>query len=439
MRSSRLIPLTALVALLATVCAMRLGRRRAVVADVAGGRGVTATAAHLYARGGGDASVVPGLGAVSGRVAVAAGARVSERGARMMHGDARRTHRARGRGPVSARLAWSVALGGPIEAQVTASPDESTLYVASLDGVLTALARDGTTRWSLALTASPGRDRAYGAPCVGDDGTIYVGSDARRFHAVSSDGHLKWRLETAGEADTGGALTADGKVVFAAGNVVYAVRPGGDVAWRFAARGKVFTAPAITDDGMVVFGAQDHHAYAVGPSGALAWSVDLGADVDGGPAIGDDGAIFVGTDGDEIVRLGANGSVDWRTGVAGFVRGSLSVTRDGDVLAGVFGPTPRAVRLDGATGRVRGAFPIQGTGSRELGVLGGALEDDSGTLYFGAQDDVVYAVARDAGGGGSSPLWSFRTGGDVDAPLTLLSTGELIAASDDGKVYLFAP
>jgi outer membrane protein assembly factor BamB len=132
------------------------------------------------------------------------------------------------------------------------------------------------------------------------------------------------------------------------------------------------------------------------------------------------------------VRLSADdGRVAWRARVGGYVRGALSVARDGDVLAGVYGPAPRQVRLRASNGSVVGALPIQGTGAREYGVHGGAVEDEAGTLLFGAQDDRVYAV--DAGG---ALLWTFATGGDVDAPVTLLSDGSVIAGSDDGSVYL---
>src|SRR5207247_1360846 len=124
-------------------------------------------------------------------------ARVSEHAARMLHGDAHHTHRARGHGPKVAKLAWATAVGGAIEAQVVASPDEQTLYAASLDGSLTALARDGAKRWSVALG-----DRVYSTPCVADDGTVYVGSDAKRFFAITPEGHVKWKLEVEGDADT---------------------------------------------------------------------------------------------------------------------------------------------------------------------------------------------------------------------------------------------
>jgi outer membrane protein assembly factor BamB len=267
---------------------------------------------------------------------------------------------------------------------------------------------------------------------VGRDGSIYAGSDAKKMVSVTPSGKVKWSLDTDGDADTAPVLAQDGSIVFAAGRIVYDVTPFGHIKWRFSARRKVFTSPAIAPNGRVFFGSQDHRAYAVSDQGNLVWSVDLGNDVDGSPAIGDDGAVFVGTDGDEVVRLDPDtGAVAWRTNVGGFVRGALSVARDGCVLAGVYGPTPRQVRIRSDNGKVTGEFAIQGTGARQFGVHGGALEDDAGTLLFGAQDDDVYAI-----GSSGDLLWRFTTGGDVDAPVTLLGDGSVVVTSDDGIVYL---
>lgn len=352
------------------------------------------------------------------------------RGARELHGDARHTHRAVGRAPLQTpAVVWTRDVGGAVESQVVTSPDGQTLYASSLGGSLTALARaDGGVRWALALG-----DRAYATPCVGVDGTIYAGSDAKKLLAVSAEGKVRWSLDTEDEADTGCALAPDGSIVFAAGRRVYGVSPQGWVRFRFAARRKVFTAPAIAPDGHIFFGSQDHHAYALTPQGGLLWSVDLGADVDGAPAIGDDGAVYFGTDGGEVIGVDTGGRIAWRAKLGGFVRGTLSIARNGDVLAGVYGPTPGQVRLRAADGVASGEFRIQGTGAREFGVHGGALEDDAGVLVFGAQDDTVVAI--DAGG---HLRWRFTTRADVDAPVTLLEDGALIVASDDGNVTMLA-
>jgi outer membrane protein assembly factor BamB len=353
-------------------------------------------------------------------------------GARMLHGNSRHTGRAAAYA-VRERptLAWSHEIGGPIEAQIVASPDERTLYVASLGASLTALDRDnGATRWVLSLG-----DRSYATPCVADDGTVYAGSDSKRFFSVNPDGKINWTLDTDGEADTGPAIAPDGTVVFAAGRMVYGVTALGRVSWRFAAKRKVFSSVAIADNGRIFFGSQDHHAYALSPGGEIAWTVDLGADSDGAAAIDDSGAVFFGTDSDEIVRLDPeDGHVVWRAPIGGFVRGPLSIARDGDVLAGVYGPTPREVRLSAKDGSIRGQFAVQGTGAREFGLHGAALEDQSGALLFGAQDDRLYAIDERG-----NLMWQFATGGDVDAPVTLLSDGTAIFGSDDGVVYALRP
>jgi outer membrane protein assembly factor BamB len=354
------------------------------------------------------------------------------RTARMLHGDVGHTHRSSGHAPAGPPVVrWTRDVGGPVEAQVTASPDEKTLYAASLGGSITAIASDdGTVRWTLPLG-----DRVYATPCVADDGTIYAGHDGGRFVAISPEGKVRWSLDTDGDADSGPAIASDGSIVFAAGHTVYGVTAAGHVRWRFAAKRKVFASPAIGSQGRIFFGSQDHHAYALSPEGRLVWSVDLGADVDGAPAIDDHGAVFVGTDGDDVVRLDPDdGHVVWRSALGGYVRGTLAIARNGDVLAGVYGPRPRAVRLRPEDGGLRGDLAIQGTGAREFGVHGGALEDAAGTLVFGAQDDAVYAV--DAKG---HLLWRFVTGGDVDAPATLLTDGTLVLGSDDGLVRALRP
>jgi len=350
--------------------------------------------------------------------------------ARMIHGSPRHVHRSLARGPHDAsKIAWRVEGLGPVAAQVTVAPDEKTLYVASLDGNLVALAReDGAKRWSVTLG-----DRVYSTPLVADDGTVYAGSDAKKLFAIAPSGTVLFRLDVDGEVDSGATFAKDGTIVFAAGSYVHAARKGGDLAWRFAAKGKVFTAPAITDEGLVVFGSQDDHVYALREGGALAWAVDLGADVDGAPAIGDDGAIYAGTDRGDGVRLDAHGKVLWRTDLGGFVRGALSVARNGDVLVGTYGPLPRLVRL-APDGSVRGSLPIRGTGAKEFGIHGGPLEDADGTLFFGAQDDAVYAI-----GESGAVRFRYPTKGDVDAPLTLLSDGSLVVPSEDGSVTMVLP
>lgn len=353
-------------------------------------------------------------------------ARVPEGSPRVQHGDAARTHRSAAVGPRSARLVFSADVGGAVAAQVTTSPDEQTLYVATLTGALVALGRDGRERFRVALG-----ERSYTAPAVAADGTVYVGSDAGKLFAVSPAGQVTFQVELGDEVDVAPLLLPSGEIVVAAGRTLAWIDRRGNVVRRLEAKRKVFTAPALAGD-LVVFGAQDDHAYGVrAATGAVVFRARLGADVDGSPAVADDGTVFFGTDAGEVVHLGATGAVLGRVQVGGYVRGPLAIARNGDVVVGTYGPAPRLVRVRGDA--VAGAFAVQGTGSREFGVHGGALEDARGTLYFGAQDDEVYGVSPEG-----ERVFAFHTGGDVDAPLTLLRDGTLVVPSEDGRVYALA-
>lgn len=341
-----------------------------------------------------------------------------------VHGDVRRTHRARGRGPKSPEVRWTYVSGAPIVTQVVADREGRRLAVGDLSGRVSVLDRAGKRLWGAELGAP-----IYGAPTWLDRERLIVGVDGGALVCLRDGGERVWKLDLDADVDTAPAITEDGRIVVAAGAHVLATDATGRIVWRYRAPKKVFTAPAIGKDGPIVVGSQDGSVIALGEDGALLWRTELGADVDGGPAITDDGAIIVGTDAGEIVRLTRSGEVTWRRSVGGYVRGPISVGRDGDVLSGVYGPTPRVVRV-GPGGQLLGSFAVQGTGAKEFGIHGGPLEDADGTLYFGAQDDRVYAIERSG-----RQRWLFRTGGDVDAPLTLLEDGTLVVPSADGRVY----
>jgi outer membrane protein assembly factor BamB len=347
----------------------------------------------------------------------------------MMHGDARRTHRVGAKGPEKGEVFAELKLPGPVLAQVIPCPDGSCLYAASLDGKLYRIRLEAGAPPALAWAAEL-NERVYGTPIVTAKGTVYVGSDSKRLYAIDAAGKTQWRFDAEDEVDTAGLISASDLIVFGAGKHLFGLRSDGTSAFRTEVRGKVFGSPALLPSGSIVFGAQDNRVYGVSASGGQLFAVDLGGDVDGAPAVADDGSFFVGTDQEEVVHLSERGAVLWRKKYSGYVRGALSIARNGDVLFGTYGPNPGLYRVSEKTGDVLGVFSIVGTGSKDFGVVGGALEDASGTLYFGAQDDILYAV------GPEGEKWRKKLNGDIDAPLTLLADGTLVAATSKGSVYL---
>ena len=115
--------------------------------------------------------------------------------------------------------------------------------------------------------------------------------------------------------------------------------------------------------------------------------------------------------------------------MGGHVRGGVTLTRRGTLVVGTYGPAPRVVALNASNGKILWRFGIQGTGATEFGIHGSPVEDRHGRLYFGAQDDRLYAL--DPTG---RLLWKYAMKGDVDAPVAIIGEGRLIAADDSGRV-----
>src|SRR5690349_2886248 len=85
----------------------------------------------------------------------------------MFGGDARHTGRRGGRAPVKAPAeVWSVDVHGVVAGSPTIGPD-GTIYVASHDGGLYAIDRDGKVRWTFKTG-----DRSWSTPAVAEDGTV---------------------------------------------------------------------------------------------------------------------------------------------------------------------------------------------------------------------------------------------------------------------------
>lgn len=340
-------------------------------------------------------------------------------------GGVRHTGRSRFRGPASAAEAWRYEVGDHVSAQPVLGPDGS-VYVGGHDQRFHAIEADGSPRWAV-----PMHQKVWSAAAIVGD-TVFVGSDADAFFALdAATGETRWRVHAEGDADGAPAVGEDGTIYFAAGPHVYAITQAGELRWRFQGRGPfLLSSPAIDSDGTLYAASIDDHVYAIASDGRMRWEYAAENDISSSPVIGDEGLIYFGSDDQHVHALDRDGRRVWRTHVDGYVRAPVALGRNQDVIAAVYGPSPRVVSLDAATGELRWYFPVNVTESPEIGVASGPLVDVDGNLYFGAHDDFLYAISGDG-----DLRWIHQLGEDIDSAPVLREDGTLIVGCDDGFVH----
>lgn len=349
---------------------------------------------------------------------------------RMHRNDTRHTGRSRFLGPARAERYWTFETGHHVVGQAVIGRD-GTVFVGSRDRHVYALSPSGgSARWRRDL----GGD-VYSSPALftADDGTelLYVGSDSNYFFVLDADdGDVRVHLRTDGDVDTGIVVADDGTAYFGAGAELWAVAPDGTVRFRFRANDKIFSSPSLDDDGTVYVGSQDDHLYAITPDGQLRWSFTARNDIDSGPVVGDDGTIYCASDDHRVYALDRNGELRWQADVGGYVRTPVSLGLDGNVLVPVFGPHARLVSLDAQTGEEQWYFSVTRSQANELGVGSSPVVDRDGNIYFGTDDDYVYAIDRHG-----DMRWIYQSGGNVDADPVLAADGVMIVGSDDHLVH----
>jgi len=342
----------------------------------------------------------------------------------VFRGGVRHTGRSPHRGPARAAQAWRYDARGRITAQPVIGGD-GRIYVGSHDHRFHAVSPTGQGLWAVDL-----RHRVWSAAAVVED-TVYVGSDADTLFALDVEtGEPRWRLQTQGDVDGAPAVVGDTLYV-TGGRHLYAVRTDGEIRWRFEVRATfLLSSPAVDSDGTVYATSIDDHLYAVAPDGRMRWEYAAEDDIRGSPTIGDDGTIYFGSDDQHVHAVDRDGERRWRTHLDGFVRAPIALGREGDVLVAVYGPRPRVVSLDAATGDERWAFPVSVVESSEMGIASGPLVDVDGNIYFGSPDDYLYAIDADG-----DLRWIHELGADIDSAPVITEDGTLIVGCDDGFLY----
>jgi outer membrane protein assembly factor BamB len=246
---------------------------------------------------------------------------------------------------------WARRQKGEIAA--TPAITQDAVYVASMDGVLSAYGLAGTHRWDFSTSGSP----IESSPLV-VDGLVYVGAHDGRLRAVDAQtGKERWSFQASGDIK-GSAALANGAIVVGdyAGNV-HALDPrSGAVRWTFTGGVRFYGGPAVSGDTIVIGDVGGAVVALDARTGAQRWRHSTGgAYVYSTPAIAD-GAAYIGSYNGSFQALDlATGSVRWSFDVGGRISGSATVVDGVVYVARLYAPgqSRATYGLDTRTGAVR--------------------------------------------------------------------------------------
>ena len=200
---------------------------------------------------------------------------------------------------------WEFLTGGAVRSS-PAIGEDSTIYIGSNDGKLYAINPDGTKKWEF-LTGGG----IESSPAIGEDGTIYFGSDDQKLYAVNPDGTKKWEFFAGGEPSSP-VIGSDGTIYIgftyyissSMDGKLYAINPDGTKKWEFSTVGGIGLSSAIDANDVIYvcsfdmsFDVGGNGLYAINPDGTKKWSFESTHWdwFDSYPVIGADGRIYVGS------------------------------------------------------------------------------------------------------------------------------------------------
>ncbi|MCL5036183.1 MAG: PQQ-binding-like beta-propeller repeat protein [Chloroflexi bacterium] len=310
--------------------------------------------------------------------------------------------------------------GGGIYSSSPAIAGDGSIYVGSDDKKLHALNADGTPKWQYTTGAV-----LRSSPSIGPDGTLYIGGQDQKLYAINSDGSFKWSYLAGGIIDSSPAVTLDSTIYFGSyDNKLYSLNSDGSFKWSYLTGGDVYSSPAVGPDGKIFFGSVDKYIYALNTNGLLAWRWATTGAIYSSPAINSEGVIYFGSANQYLYALNYDGTFKWSYGTGGLIISSPVIGPDGTIY---FGSNDYKLNALNSNGTIKWSYATGGL------VRSVPAVSSTGTIYFGSDDDKVYALNPNG-----SFKWSYLTGGDVISSPTIDSTGRVYVGSLDGKLYRFA-
>ena len=324
-------------------------------------------------------------------------------------------------------LLWSYTTGGMIESSPAIGFD-GTVYITSADNKLHALSPAGTLLWEY-----PAGGEIISSPVVGPDGTIHIVTFEANLYVINPDGSLKWTFYL-GDF---GSITYDFNLSPAVGSdstvyvgglesdwMFYAVNPDGSEKWKVQ-RGNTFNTAAIGASD-TIYSNHSTDLLSINSLGVPNWDYDAG-DNYYSLAIGADETIYGITTGTPAYFHGvnANGTKKFKVTIdnSNAVWSSPAVSSSGTVyfVSGI----DAKLSAYSPNGVLSWAFQIPNSND----LFGGPVIGADLTIYIGSTDAII-AINPDG-----TERWQYVTSARVTSTPALTPNGTLYFGCDDDTLY----
>jgi outer membrane protein assembly factor BamB len=313
---------------------------------------------------------------------------------------------------------WSFKTGGKIYSS-PAVGFNGTIYVGSDDNKLHAIDPGGIEKWNFSIGAS-GKE-LWCSPAIDSNGTIYIGSKNYKLYTINPNGTERWNFTTGHWVSSSPVIGFDGTIYVGSrdGNL-YAIFPNGTKRWNITV-GTTDSSPAISHDGTIYIGSHDTYLYAVNPNGTGKWKFKTQVGIVSSPAIGSDGTIYFGSVDKHIYAVYPNGSERWNFSLNQVpVWHSPAIGSDGVIYMGNGAAKFHAIYPNGTE---KWNFTADGA------LYSPAIGKD-GTIYVGCFSNKLYAFNSDG-----TVKWSYTAGGGLKSSPAIGSDGTIYIGSHDNHVY----